>query len=303
MEAAWQLGENVTDDIQTDTGSAQQVNADDEVGFRGEYGYQTDPQTGLVLAGHRYYSPFTRRWMNRDPIGYDGGTNLYEYSGDDPVNEIDPSGNGGFWSGFWAGLRKGLFGTVHLNQPSFNDAADNTAGFDSTEIAASDPPLNQHPAAASAGFRHDATVAAVGIVGSVALGALGEGAGGAGGAADAGAAEGAGGGQTIALGVREWLDQFAQEVNGKTWKSWGTRNFPAQFASVMSDARNDIHFNLAGPKGEQINAMSAAQEGARGFGKARMTSYELAQIYQHSEWWPRITFYYQGNIVANPFAR
>ncbi len=47
-----------------------------------------------MLAGHRYYQPQTRRWVNRDPIGYDGGINLYEYAGNDPVNEADPDGNG-----------------------------------------------------------------------------------------------------------------------------------------------------------------------------------------------------------------
>jgi RHS repeat-associated protein len=89
-----QQEETVIDDIpQQGSDTSTSVYADDEVGYRGEYGYETDPQTGLVLAGHRYYSPFTRRWMNRDPIGYQGGMNLYEYAGDDPVNEIDTSGD------------------------------------------------------------------------------------------------------------------------------------------------------------------------------------------------------------------
>jgi hypothetical protein len=33
------------------------------------------------------------RFLNRDPIGTQGGENLYEYAGDDPVNEVDPSGD------------------------------------------------------------------------------------------------------------------------------------------------------------------------------------------------------------------
>ncbi len=32
------------------------------------------------------------RWLTRDPIHYEGGVNLYEYVGSDPVNWVDPSG-------------------------------------------------------------------------------------------------------------------------------------------------------------------------------------------------------------------
>ena len=40
----------------------------------------------------RYYSPALGRFVSRDPIGYDGGINLYAYCGGDPVNYRDPEG-------------------------------------------------------------------------------------------------------------------------------------------------------------------------------------------------------------------
>ncbi len=65
------------------------------VGFGGQHGYYTDPETGLSLLTHRYYDAGAGRFVSRDPIGYKGGINLYGFAGNNPVNESDPSGFSG----------------------------------------------------------------------------------------------------------------------------------------------------------------------------------------------------------------
>jgi RHS repeat-associated protein len=60
--------------------------------FGGQFGYYTDPETGLVLCTYRYYDPGTGRWISRDPAGYGGGVNLYGYVTGNPVNRVDPFG-------------------------------------------------------------------------------------------------------------------------------------------------------------------------------------------------------------------
>jgi RHS repeat-associated protein len=42
--------------------------------------------------GHRYYDPVTGRWISRDPIGEEGGDNLFGYVENNPVNRNDPYG-------------------------------------------------------------------------------------------------------------------------------------------------------------------------------------------------------------------
>ncbi|MBI3927003.1 MAG: RHS repeat-associated core domain-containing protein [Armatimonadetes bacterium] len=42
--------------------------------------------------------PALGRFLTRDPIGYDGGLNLYAYVGNDPVNWVDPEGLYWVWS-------------------------------------------------------------------------------------------------------------------------------------------------------------------------------------------------------------
>ena len=51
-------------------------------------------QTGLIYYGFRYYSASLGRFLNRDPIGEAGGTNLYAFVENDPVNGWDYMGYG-----------------------------------------------------------------------------------------------------------------------------------------------------------------------------------------------------------------
>jgi RHS repeat-associated protein len=71
------------------------VLADSAPGFQpfGFAGGLYDPDTGLVRFLRRDYDPEVGRWTAKDPILFKGGSgNLYAYCGDNPVNEVDPTG-------------------------------------------------------------------------------------------------------------------------------------------------------------------------------------------------------------------
>ena len=55
-----------------------------------------DKETGLYYYGYRFYSPDLRCWLTRDPLGEDGGLNLYEYVDNNPLASIDPLGQAVF---------------------------------------------------------------------------------------------------------------------------------------------------------------------------------------------------------------
>jgi RHS repeat-associated protein len=61
-------------------------------GYKGQFGYYTDNETGLQVLTYRCYEPSAGRFLTRDPISYSGGINLYAYVRNGPTNAIDPRG-------------------------------------------------------------------------------------------------------------------------------------------------------------------------------------------------------------------
>ena len=56
-------------------------------------GRRLDPETGLQINRRRFYHAPLGRWVNRDPIGYEGSQwNLYEYVNGKPLVSVDPVG-------------------------------------------------------------------------------------------------------------------------------------------------------------------------------------------------------------------
>jgi RHS repeat-associated protein len=55
-------------------------------------GQYYDPETGLHYNYFRYYDPTTGRYVTPDPIGLDGGINLWPYVANNPLRWIDPRG-------------------------------------------------------------------------------------------------------------------------------------------------------------------------------------------------------------------
>ncbi|MBN2448287.1 MAG: RHS repeat-associated core domain-containing protein, partial [Phycisphaerae bacterium] len=72
------------------TQSAGDYAAENPIRFSTKY---WDDETGFGYWLRRYYYPIVGRWLNRDPIGEDGGDNLYAFCVNSPGNAIDPLGH------------------------------------------------------------------------------------------------------------------------------------------------------------------------------------------------------------------
>ena len=69
----------------------------------------------IVISWHRFYDPATGRYISADPVGLDGGMNLYSYANSNPVNFADPMGLFTYykrWGGpDWTAGKKGSWDT------------------------------------------------------------------------------------------------------------------------------------------------------------------------------------------------
>ena len=74
-----------------------------------------DPGSGLVKFGLRWYNPITGTWTQQDTLDHPldpANANRYAYAGDDPINNLDPNGQG---ASFFcvAGVLAGLAATAY----------------------------------------------------------------------------------------------------------------------------------------------------------------------------------------------
>ena len=80
--------------------------------WHGALGCMTDA-SGLVYMRARYYNPRLMRFLNQDPIGFEGGMNWYAFVGNNPVERVDP--NGLYFNGY-SGMQE------YISQPGFQFA-------------------------------------------------------------------------------------------------------------------------------------------------------------------------------------
>ncbi|WP_211232349.1 RHS repeat-associated core domain-containing protein, partial [Pseudomonas cremoricolorata] len=68
--------------------TAKRKNIHNALRFQGQY---FDVETGLHYNRYRYYDPRVGRFIGKDPIGFAGGVNVYQYA-PSPGNWVDPLG-------------------------------------------------------------------------------------------------------------------------------------------------------------------------------------------------------------------
>ena len=118
---------NAWGEVLTATGTMASINP---LRYRG---YYYDSETGFYYLQSRYYDPVTHRFINADAFASTGqgftGTNMFAYCGNNPVLNIDPSGQRFIGSNVRY-YGNGLYGYT-----------DTATGYNASNISCVDPPI------------------------------------------------------------------------------------------------------------------------------------------------------------------
>jgi RHS repeat-associated protein len=96
--------------------------------YNGRYGVMTD-DNGLLHMRAVTTTPAFGRFINQDPIGFDGGLNWYAYANNSPLLYVDPDGEHPIVALALAGTAAYLGSTQFANAPGPNDPTFNGAPF------------------------------------------------------------------------------------------------------------------------------------------------------------------------------
>ncbi len=101
----------------------------------------------------------------------------------------------------------------------------------------------------------------------------------------------------LALGLSDYLDDFADITNAHTWKNFtDPNNWQQGVLEALYNSDMEIVFNLDGID----SPWKAVMRASSGYGGGA-TDWELWQIKMAEESWGRVTWYQNGKVVPNPF--
>jgi RHS repeat-associated protein len=91
-------------------------------------GQYDDGDTGLYYNMFRYYDADAGRYLSPDPIGIEGGLNLYAYANSDPINWADPTGEWGIAGAVYGAIAGAVGGYISSGGDFWGTVAGAVAG-------------------------------------------------------------------------------------------------------------------------------------------------------------------------------